>query len=153
VPEAGELTATEAQVSKLRQGTARLIDSYAEGLIDKGGFEPRICRLRQRLGHLEEQAHQLADLLKEQDELRLIVGQVESFAGQVRQGLADADWLTRRELIRLLVKRVVIGRGDVKVVFRVPHGPFVPNLATDVLPVCRRGDTAQPSGVPLSLAP
>jgi site-specific DNA recombinase len=142
LPEAGELTATEAQMSKLRHGMARLIDSYAEGLIDKGEFEPRISRLRQRLGHLEEQARQLVDLLQVQDELRLIVGQVESFAGQVRQGLADADWLARRELIRLLVKRVEIGRGDVKVVFRVPPGPFLPNPETDVLPVCRRGGHA-----------
>ena len=32
----------DAQVGKLRQGLARLIDSYAEGLIDKQEFEPRI---------------------------------------------------------------------------------------------------------------
>jgi site-specific DNA recombinase len=36
----------EAQIGKLRQGLARLIDSYAEGLIDKQAFEPRITRLR-----------------------------------------------------------------------------------------------------------
>ena len=39
----------EAQLGKLRQGLARLIDSYAEGLIDKHEFEPRILRLRHRI--------------------------------------------------------------------------------------------------------
>ena len=44
----------DAQIGKLRQGLARLIDSYAEGLIDKQEFEPRITRLRQRLTALEQ---------------------------------------------------------------------------------------------------
>ncbi len=55
------LTTVEGQISKLRQGVARLIDSYAEGLIDKGEFEPRMTRLRQRLARLEEQRQALAD--------------------------------------------------------------------------------------------
>src|SRR5262245_36263924 len=45
----------ERQVGKLRQGLARLIDSYAEGLIDKQEFEPRVTRLRQRIAHVEAQ--------------------------------------------------------------------------------------------------
>ena len=52
--------AWSAQLGKLRQGLARLIDSYAEGLIEKAEFEPRITRLRQRIAALEEQAQQLA---------------------------------------------------------------------------------------------
>ena len=48
------LATVEGQSSKLRQGIARLIDSYAEGLIDKQEFEPRITRLRQRLARVEE---------------------------------------------------------------------------------------------------
>src|SRR5262244_798585 len=50
----------DAQVGKLRQGLARLIDSYAEGLIDKSEFEPRITRLRQRIAHIEAQCEALA---------------------------------------------------------------------------------------------
>ena len=49
------LATVEGQIGKLRQGVARLIDSYAEGLIDKGEFEPRVTRLRQRLARREEQ--------------------------------------------------------------------------------------------------
>jgi site-specific DNA recombinase len=37
---------TQVQLARLRRGIARLIDSYAEGLIDKAEFEPRITRLR-----------------------------------------------------------------------------------------------------------
>jgi site-specific DNA recombinase len=43
-----ELTSLEARIGRLRQGVARLIDSYAEGLIDKAEFEPRVRRMRER---------------------------------------------------------------------------------------------------------
>lgn len=138
-PEASELAAVETQMAKLRQGLARLIDSYAEGLIDKGEFEPRIARLRQRLGHLQAQARRVADELRGQDELRLVLGQLQAFASQVRQGLDTADWPTCRELIRALVKRVEVEQGQVKVVFRVPPAPPAASPPPEVLPDCGRG--------------
>ena len=64
----------DAQSGKLRQGLARWIDSYAEGLLDKQEFEPRIPRLRQRLIALAEQAQQLQDAAALQTELRLMIG-------------------------------------------------------------------------------
>ena len=76
----------EAQLGKLRQGLARLIDSYAEGLIEKQEFEPRITRLRQRLTALEEQRQQLQDEAALQTELRLIIGRLEDFAAKVQTG-------------------------------------------------------------------
>ena len=136
-PPVQDRAATEAQVRKLRQGLARLIDSYAEGLIDKGEFEPRIGRLRQRLADLEAQARQLADEATLHAELRLMVGRLEEFAAQVRDGLASADWSTRRDLIRTLVKRVEVDRDAVNVVFRVDADPFAPSPSRGDLPDCR----------------
>jgi site-specific DNA recombinase len=60
-PHRTPLAPIEDQISKVRQGVARLIDSYAESLIDKSEFEPRITRRRQRLARLEEQRQVLAD--------------------------------------------------------------------------------------------
>src|SRR5262245_25651326 len=113
----------DAQVGKLRQGLARLIDSYAEGLIDKQEFEPRITRLRQRLTALEEQAQQRHDEAALHTELQLIMGRLEDFAAQVQGGLAAADWTSKRELIRALVKRVEVTQDQVHVVFRVDQRP------------------------------
>jgi site-specific DNA recombinase len=137
-PQAADRAATEAQLQKLRQGLARLIDSYADGLIEKGEFEPRIGRARQRIAALEEQARQLADEAALQSELRLIVGQLEDFAAQVQGSLATADWSTRRALIRALVKRVEVDREQVNVVFRVGTDPFALNPARGDLQDCRK---------------
>jgi site-specific DNA recombinase len=128
----------DAQVGKLRQGLARLIDSYAEGLIDKQEFEPRITRLRQRLTALEEQAQQLQDEAALHTELRLIIGRLEDFAAQVHDGLSAADWTSKRELIRALVKRVEVTQDQVNVVFRVDQRPTDPDPAKKSLQLRRR---------------
>jgi len=138
-----ERTAVERQRDKLRQGLARLIDSYTEGYLEKPEFESRVTRQRQRIAALDEQVHQLADAETLQRELRLLIGRLEDFAAQVQQGLETADWLTRREVIRTLVSRVEIDHTQVNVVFRVPPAPFAASpdsIDRGVLPLCRRRD-------------
>jgi hypothetical protein len=100
-----------------------LIDSYAEGLLEKHEFEPRITRLRQRLTQLEEQRQQLIDMTALQTEIRLIVGRLEDFAAKIDAGLEDSDWLSKREMIRALVKRVEVTPDRVNVIFRVDAYP------------------------------
>jgi hypothetical protein len=76
----------------------RLIDSYAEGLIEKGEFEPRVRRLRERIGQLEQQAGEWAEAAQQEQAIPSVVQRLEAFAAQVEEGLANVDWLQRREL-------------------------------------------------------
>ncbi len=130
-PEA-EQGATQAHVSKLRQALARLIDGYADGLIEKGEFEPRVGRLRQRIALLEEQAQQATDEATARADVQLVVGRLDAFAVRVKDGLADADWHTRREIIRTLVKRIEVTADRIDVIFRIsasalgPRAPGAP---------------------------
>ncbi len=125
-PEEREQVAT--QLRKLQRGIARLIDSYADGLIDRAEFEPRVRRLRDRLHQLEADAWRLHEEEEVEREVRVLVGRLEQFAAQVHRGLQHADWQMRRELIRTLVKRVEIDEHQVRVVFRLspiaPARPF-----------------------------
>src|SRR5262249_46539009 len=113
----------QAQLKKLQRGVARLIDGYAEGLIEKGEFEPRIKRIKQRVTGLEDQLQQFADAAVEQRELKLLIGHLEEFVARVQQNLASADWTMKREIIRALVRRVEIDKQEVTVVFRVGPDP------------------------------
>jgi hypothetical protein len=108
-----------AQIAELQRGMARLIDGYAEGLIEKAEFEPRIKRMKQRVTVLEDQLQQLADEALQQRELELLIGQLEEFVTKVQRNLAAADWAMKREIIRALVRRVEIDKQEVTVVFRV----------------------------------
>jgi site-specific DNA recombinase len=128
----------QAQLSKLRQSLARLIDSYADGYLEKAEFEPRVTRLRQRIAALESQAQQVANAAAAQAELRLIIGRLDDFAAKVRDGLGTADWPTQRELIRALVKRVEVGPEQVHVVFRVAPDPYMPSPEKGFLPDCTK---------------
>src|SRR5579864_6934303 len=109
----------QAQLGKLRHGIARLIDSYTDGLIDKQEFEPRLARLRERVKQLEQQIQRLNAASDIDAELRMIVGRLETFAAKVQDGLHQADFQTRREIIRTLVKRVEVDTHQLRVVFRV----------------------------------
>jgi site-specific DNA recombinase len=112
-----------AQITKLQRGMARLIDGYAEGLIEKVEFEPRIKRMKQRVTVLEDQVQQLADEAIQQRELTLLIGQLEEFVTKVQRNLTTADWEMKREIIRALVRRVEIDKQEVTVVFRVGPDP------------------------------
>jgi site-specific DNA recombinase len=134
------LLVIQSQMSKIQQGMTRLIDSFAEGYLQKQEFEPRITRMRQRLVDLEKQAQQITEEETIQTQFKLAICRLEEFHEKVKEGLAEADWQMRRDLIRTLVKRVEVGKDEVKIVFRIP--PDSDNLGSNVktLQHCRRGD-------------
>jgi site-specific DNA recombinase len=125
-------------IGKVRRGIARLIDAYEDGLLQKPEFEPRVQRARERLARLEAEAEAQAGRERESDDLRLVLGQLQAFAEQVGQRLESADWQTRREIIRALVKRVEIGPEEARIVYRVTPRPFDRGPARGTLPDCTR---------------
>lgn len=127
-----------AQISKLRRGIARLIDSYAEGLIDLSEFEPRIQKMKQRVASLETQVKHLNDEATLQQELRLLIGRLEEFATKVNHSLDQLDWNTQREIIRLLVKRIEVDSEQVNIVFRVGEVLEFPKSELEILQDCGR---------------
>lgn len=110
----------QAQRSKIQQGMTRLIDSYAEGYIQKQEFEPRIMRLRQRQTDVEQQEHQIIEEEISKEQLQQAICRLEEFHKKVKDELVEADWQMRRDLIQTLVKRVDVGKDEVNVVFRIP---------------------------------
>jgi hypothetical protein len=109
-----------------------------------------MTRLRQRIAHLEDQRQQLVDKAAMHTELRLIIGRLEDFAAKVQHGLEEADWLSKREIIRALVKRVEVTHDQVNVVFRVDQHPGDPSAEKKV---CKfvGGVRIEPCGVPTSV--
>ena len=112
-------------IQKVKRAIARLIDAYEEGLLTKAEFEPRLRSTRTRLIKLQAEAKAASQCAAEERDLRLVIGQFTDFAQRVEQGLREPDWLTRREIIRALVKRIEIGTETVRVVYKVAPAPFV----------------------------
>jgi len=122
-PRRPELETVERQLTKRRCGIGRLIDSYAKGVISQAEFEPRLAGLRQRVAKLEAKATALQNAAEQAHSLqlvigKLVIGKLETFAALVRDQLDEADWTTRRDLIRTLVRRIEVDDQHVRVVFR-----------------------------------
>ena len=134
----------KAALKSLQRGIARLIDAYADGLLEKGEFEPKVEALRRRKQRLEREQETKADEAALRREMRLAVGQLQEFAERVQSGLDEADWETRRAVICALVKRIEVERDNVRIVYRVnaalPTEQRRPTTAQDCLrrsdPIC-----------------
>ena len=127
-------------ISRVKRGVGRLIDAYEDGLVERAEFEPRIKRAKDRLTKLEAEAKTEAENESKEQELRLVIGRLQEFGARVKGGLDQADWMTRREVIRALVRRVEIDEEGVRVVYRVspPASPDGPTGA--IMQHCWRGD-------------
>src|SRR5262249_30663534 len=97
--------ALRAELAQAQRGVARLIDSYAEGVITKEEFIPRVGRLRQRIRLLSAQLAQQQACAAEAADMQRTVGRLAEFAQRVRARLEEADEATKREIIVALVKR------------------------------------------------
>jgi site-specific DNA recombinase len=108
---------------KLKRSIARLIDAYGDGLLEKSEFEPRIRSLKERQTKAEEELKTKNEKEYQERELRLVMSRLGEFAQKVKDALQEADWNTRREIIRTLVKRIEIDPDRVRIVYRVLPEP------------------------------
>jgi len=131
-----ELDALARQLAKARRAIGRLIDSYAEGLIEKPEFEPRIADLRRRAARLEAEVNAQQAAEEQVRSLQRVIGQLDLFAAMVHDRLADADWSTKRDIICTLVKRIEVTADRVRIVFRVDPGSSAPSEPRRNLPYC-----------------
>lgn len=109
----------QSEQTKLRNTIARMIDGYADGLIDKQEFEPRVKRAKTKLSQIESQMKQAVDAEEEGRQLRLLIVQFDEFSGRVKSKLANLDWQTKRDVIRALVKKVDVSEDGIDVTFRI----------------------------------
>jgi site-specific DNA recombinase len=84
----------EKLVQKVKRGIARLIDAYAEGVVENSEFYPRLRSARERLERSQTDAREQSDRKAQEQELRLAVGRLQEFADQVRDRLDKVDWHT-----------------------------------------------------------
>ena len=68
--------------------------------------------------------------------MQLVVGRLDAFAARVKDGLADADWQTRREIIRTLVKRIEVTADRIDVIFRISASTLGPRAPDATLQDC-----------------
>jgi len=118
IPE--DVDALRAQRQKLRHGMERLIDSLAEGVIEKDQFTSRMNRTKGRIAELDTKiASQAADEDR-RAHVRSAMSRLTELSSHLQSVLKRADWTTKREIVRAVVQRIEIGPTKVAVVLRLP---------------------------------
>jgi site-specific DNA recombinase len=122
-----QLQDLQREVRHLRSRLDRLIDGFESGLIARDEFQDRIGPLRERhdreaaaLASLQGHLHDSADTVAAEHALCRL-------AEEVQSQLEYADWTLKRDLLKLLIKRVEIHTSEVRIVYKVPTDPFVPS--------------------------
>lgn len=118
---AGE-SAASARVS-LEQQMERLTDAYLASVLQLEEYKRRKHELEQRLSVIAEQKRQLEANVGHHDQLAGMVQSIEAFCQRVQQGLSEATFEQKRQLIELLVDRVVVTGEEVEIRYVIPTSP------------------------------
>jgi site-specific DNA recombinase len=114
------VNALRSQRQKLQHGMERLIDSLAEGLIDKDQFTSRMDRTKARLADIDAKVASQATAEDRRAHIRSAMSRLAELSGHLQPQLKKPDWATKREIIRALVQRVEIGPTNIAIVLRLP---------------------------------
>ncbi len=112
----------KARVS-LEQQAERLTDAYLANVLQLEEYKRRKLELEQRLSGIAEQKRQLEANVGHHDQLAAMVQSIEAFCQRVQHGLSEATFEQKRQLIELLVDRVVVTGEEVEIRYAIPTSP------------------------------
>jgi site-specific DNA recombinase len=107
----------------LQQQIERLTEAYLAGVVQLSEYERRRRDAEARLLALTGQERELTHDTDRQAEAARLAAHAEAFCQRVRQGLEQADFGRRRELLELLIDRVVVTDETVEIRYAIPVGP------------------------------
>jgi site-specific DNA recombinase len=120
----------QARQENLRRGQAslaqqleRLTDAYLGGVIPLAEYQRRRQELEERSHALQNQLEQLVAQVAHQQELAGLVAHVEDFCQRIQVGLETATFAQKRQLVELLIDRVVVTDCEVEIRYVFPTAP------------------------------
>jgi site-specific DNA recombinase len=120
----------QARREQLRQGRIglerqieRLTEAYLLAVVPLMEYQRRRQALEQKLQALGAQASQLEAKVDRQAEIAGWAASATTFCERVRAGLAGADFAQKRQLVELLIDRVLVSDDVVEIRYVIPLGP------------------------------
>jgi site-specific DNA recombinase len=121
---------TQARRANLRRARAglhqqieRLTEAYLAGLVPLEEYQRRRRESEGRLQALDGRERELVNEADRQGEAARLAVHVEAFCRRVRAGLDGADFGGKRELLELLIDRVVVTGEVVEIRYAIPTAP------------------------------
>jgi site-specific DNA recombinase len=107
----------------LSQQLERLTDAYLRAVLPLDEYERRRRDLEQRMQALAGQEELLRNDAQRQHQIAGVAASLEAFRERVQHGLANATFEQRRQLVLLLVDRVIVTDAEVEIRYVLPTSP------------------------------
>ncbi len=107
-PLQGEVDHLQQDLQTCDRQIQRLLDAYQRDAIEMDDLLARRKQIDARKTLLADTLRQAESALRDEDVRRSFRARLPDLARQVKNGLASADFATRRRLVRLLIDRVVV---------------------------------------------
>lgn len=110
-------------IRQLERQVERLGDAFQTGAMPLDEYRRRRQTLEEQRAALERQRQHLEVQVDHHQALTQVMTSMEGFCQRVRQSLAYTTFAQRRQLVELLVDRVVVTNGDVEIHYVIPTTP------------------------------
>jgi len=117
-----DLRRRRATLERQRQ---RLIDAYAVGAVTLEELQARVQALDARLRDVVQEEQQLAASEEHRAQVAALAARLEAFRATIAAGLDHASFARRRELVALLIDRVLVDPPTVEIRYLIPFGGAV----------------------------
>ncbi len=107
----------------------RLLEAYIANIIQLPEFERKRKELVQKQEARHKQENQLQAQSTQLVTLAQVADSIEAFCAKIQPTLEHASFEQKRQLVELLIDRVVVADGDVEIRYVIPtqpDGPYVP---------------------------
>jgi site-specific DNA recombinase len=120
-------TAIGQALSQLERQQQRLLDAYLAEVIALAELQRKREELDRRHATLTAQQRQLDAAAGQRLELHAVADGIEAFCQAIRAGLATATFEQRRQLVQLLIDRVIVTHDQVEIRYVLPTSPDGPH--------------------------
>lgn len=121
---------------QLEHQQERLLEAYLADIVKLPELDRKRNELNKKQAAIQTQLAQIQTKADERIELGQVADSIEGFCAKIRPVLDRADFNQRRQLVELLLDRVIVNNSDVEIRYVIPtrsEGPYIPfsHLRTD----------------------
>ena len=108
---------------QLEKQIERLTEAYLAAVIPLAEYQRRRADLEKKIQAFAQQESQLDAQVDRHQELAALQTSMEAFCQRIQSGLDHATFEQRRQLVELLIDRVIVTESDVEIHYVIPTAP------------------------------
>jgi site-specific DNA recombinase len=116
-------TTLQQALAQLQRQQVRLLEAYLAEIIAMDEFERKRQELERTTEGLQQQLRQLEAQAQKHLDLALIAAGIEDFCQRIQATLEHLTFAQRRQLVELLIDRVIVDGEHVQIRYAIPTGP------------------------------